>query len=399
MLRRVPGPVRRVLGSPTIESLSPESVPEFWNRLAAVGSPLVERLPGQSDEAVTATFCWRDPDGDESTSPTTRVYLDANGITDRAQLDRALLTRLPGTDLWHLSLEVPSRWRGGYRFLPRREELREPESGSAGWQWWRSVVEGARLDEFNALPPFAATPAPCSVAVMPDAPEHQWWVESPGRGSWSESVRSLAGRERTIAIYEPPGPAARDRPLAVLLDGRNWTEQAPLAGALDRLDPTPLVVTVDGLDPQTRTTELGCSPDFLAALTEELVPWLRREHAVTADPRRTAIGGCSLGGLTATYAALEAPETFGCAVSLSGSFWWPGDGEGVPLQKRVNPGTSRMWLEVGELEWMLVERNREMASLLREAGHTVAYGEYCGSHELLHWRDRMVAGLDWAFRS
>ncbi|MFE7418698.1 enterochelin esterase [Rhodococcus sp. NPDC057529] len=399
MLKRVPGPERRVVRTRAIDDLAPDAVPAFWDRLAAAGSPLVER-DGADRGCVIATFCWRDPEGGERGSRTRHVYLDANGITDRSRPERAALSRLPGTDLWSLSIEVPENWRGAYRFIPRTEPLTRPGDGTPGWQWWRNVLAGARFDPFNSLPTRAAQAGDCSEGVMPAAPAQRWWTDRPGRGELHETTFTLSGTPRSVWVYEPPGLAAGSRPVVVLLDGRTWAVDLPIAGAVDALGPAghrvPLVVMVDSVGPGLRSEELGCSPAFAAGLTGELLPWLRRDRAVTDDPASTIVAGCSLGGLTACHLALTAPDVFGCAVSLSGSFWWPGSGPGVPFQDCVRaaaPSRSRFSLEVGALEWMLVEPNREVRDLLAGTGHDVRYREFCGGHDALHWRDGLVAGV------
>jgi enterochelin esterase family protein len=42
---------------------------------------------------------------------------------------------------------------------------------------------------------------------------------------------------------------------------------------------------------------------------------------------------------------------------------------------------------------MLVEPNRDVRDLLRETGHHVRYREFCGGHDVPHWRDGLVAGV------
>lgn len=394
----MPGPERRIGDSEVIRNLKQDDVPAFWNRLATTGTPLVT-VDGADPGSVVATFCWRDPGGDENASPTTHVYLDANGITDRGNLERTALTRVPGTDLWHVSIEVPDSWRGAYRFVPRTERLAPPD-GHPGWQWWREVLADSRSDPLNALPERVAQVAACSEAVMPAAPPQRWWTESPGRGRLHEEQFDLAGTPRSVWIYEPPGLVAEDRPVVVMFDGRTWVEEHPIAAAVDSIGASrarvPLVVMVDSVGIDLRSEELGCSPKFAAGLVDELLPWLRRRWAVTDDPASTIVAGCSLGGLTACHLVLTEPGTFGCAVSLSGSFWWPGAGPGISIQDRVGGAAvsgSRFVLEVGSLEWMLTESNREVRDLLVEKGFDVQYREFCGGHEVLQWRDRVIAGV------
>ncbi|NLU83470.1 enterochelin esterase [Rhodococcus sp. HNM0569] len=395
---RVPGPERRTATSPLIASLDASDPDGIRRTIAATGGPIAE--PSDRPDSVFATFCWWDPDGDESTSSTRCVYLDANGITDRARPERAALTRLPSTPLWHVSIEVPARWRGAYRFLPRRDELAPPASGGPGWQWWRDVLSAAVVDPFNS-DRLARAEWPGSVAAMPAAPEQRWWTPSVGQGRLWREQWTLAGIDRAVWLYEPAGAqVTADRPVAILFDGRTWAVENPILAGLDRVaahvGTSPLVVMIDSVDTDVRMRELGCDDRFAHAVTDELLPALRRRFGVTADPARTVVAGSSLGGLAAAYLTATRPDDIGVGVSLSGSFWWPGNGPGGSFQQVVKGGTGRFFLAPGELEWMLLDENREVDTLLRAHGHDVHYAEFCGGHDVVQWREQILAGLAWA---
>ncbi|AQA21172.1 esterase family protein [Rhodococcus sp. MTM3W5.2] len=366
-------------------------------RFDASGGPLVG--PGPPGH-VTATFIWRRPPG----SPVRHVYLDANGITDRNCPDRNALTPVPGTDLWALSIQVPEQWRGGYGFLPRVDPITRPEPGQTEWQWWRGVLAGLVVDDGNPLPTTATMGQPArSEAVMPGANPQRWWgpARAEPRGTMRCEARTLAGVSRRMWTYEPPGLPADDRPVALLFDGQVTALETPLAPALDLLADrghrVPLVVMVDSIGPERRSIELTCNADFLAALTDDLLPSLRADLAVTADPRSVLVAGTSYGGLAATYAALHAPGHIGGAVSLSGSFWLPGPQmSGHPVQEQIglaDDGEARFWMAAGTLEPRLIEQNRQVRDLLRAKGFDVDYREFCGGHDYIHWRDGLVEGI------
>ncbi|RVW08461.1 enterochelin esterase [Prescottella agglutinans] len=364
-------------------------------RLRAEGGPLID--PGRPG-FVTATFVWRAPAG----SPVRHVYLDANGVTDRRDPGGNALRRVPGSDLWMLSREVPEQWRGGYGFLPRVEPIIEPAAGQTEWEWWRGVIAGLVTDELNPLPVVSSMGLPArSEAVMPGAPTQRWWVHgAPARGTMTEESRVLAGVRRSIWFYEPPGLARRDRPVLVVFDGRVAAVEIPLAPALDRIGArghrVPLVVMIDSIDPGLRSRELPCSPEFLDALTGDLLPHLRERWGATGDPASVLVGGSSYGGLAATFAALHAPDHFGGAVSLSGSFWWPRpEMRGHSIQNRLaglEVSASRFWMAAGLLEPRLIGENREVRDLLRAKGFEVDYREFCGGHDYIQWRDLLVEG-------
>ncbi len=371
------------------------SVAALERRLGVEGGPLIDPGPPGS---VTATFVWRAPAG----SPVRYVYLDANGVTDRRFPERNALRRVRGSDLWALSIEVPERWRGGYGFLPRLDPITRPDPGRTEWEWWRGVLAGLVTDDANPLPPVSSMGLPArSEAVMPGAPAQRWWVhgESP-RGRMTERTWSRAGVDRSIWFYEPPGIATEDRPVLIVFDGRVTAVEIPIAAALDRLRArgyrVPLVVMIDSIDPGLRSRELSCNAEFLDALTGDLLPHLREQWRATDNPASVLVAGSSYGGLAATFAALNAPDHFGGAVSLSGSFWWPRpDMAGRSVQAQLadlEVSRSRFWMAAGLLEPRLIEQNREVRDLLVQKGFGVDYREFCGGHDYIHWRDALVEG-------
>ena len=138
------------------------------------------------------------------------------------------------------------------------------------------------------------------------------------------------GTERTVDVYAPVRyGVASERPIGTvyLFDGDSYLRDMRIANVLDNLIGerriAPLVaVMIRDLPGSARDRELMCDPNFTEFLTTELVPWVRRNYSVSADPRRTIVGGFSLGGLEAAYAASVHPELFGAVLSQSGSFWW-----------------------------------------------------------------------------
>lgn len=65
----------------------------------------------------------------------------------------------------------------------------------------------------------------------------------------------------------------------------------------------------------------GEAPEFLQKLLDELIPAIEQKEGLT--PSHRAIAGYSLAGLFAMYAFVNC-DTFECAASMSGSFWYEG---------------------------------------------------------------------------
>ena len=155
-----------------------------------------------------------------------------------------------------------------------------------------------------------------------------------------------------------------------------------------------------------RDSELCCSDPFTRFLTEELVPWLRRDFSVTSDPERTIIGGSSYGGLGAAYAAFRHPEIFGRVLSQSGGFMYSPAGESEPewliRQLAASPKLPiRFHLDCGLMEDRpsgeaapsILGTNRHLRDVLLAKGCRVHYLEFNGGHEYLSWRGTLADGL------
>jgi enterochelin esterase family protein len=81
-------------------------------------------------------------------------------------------------------------------------------------------------------------------------------------------------------------------------------------------------ILIDNIDPPTRQAELSYHRPFVDFLADEIVSPFTAELPLSPVTADLAIGGSSLGGLTALYAALERPDCFGNVLAHSTSFWW-----------------------------------------------------------------------------
>lgn len=67
----------------------------------------------------------------------------------------------------------------------------------------------------------------------------------------------------------------------------------------------------------------GLGEQYLDFLAHDLKPYIDDAYRTLPDPINTCILGVSLGGLISLYAIYK-QVCFGCAVSISGSVWYPG---------------------------------------------------------------------------
>ena len=68
-----------------------------------------------------------------------------------------------------------------------------------------------------------------------------------------------------------------------------------------------------------RGSKAGLYTDFVLT---ELLPYIKKQYAVSADPAQAIFAGFSLGGLSAFDLVFHHPAQFSRAGVFSGSFWW-----------------------------------------------------------------------------
>src|SRR4029079_17654620 len=81
-----------------------------------------------------------------------------------------------------------------------------------------------------------------------------------------------------------------------------------------------------------------------------LVPRIRGEFHVAADPASVGIGGSSMDGLAARDAHFGSREHFGLALAMSPSLWIGRGRIFEYVASRSKPWTSRIYLDGGALE-------------------------------------------------
>lgn len=235
---------------------------------------------------------------------------------------------------------------------------------------------------------------------------------------------------RPVWVWLPPGyerEPQRRYPVLYLLDGQNvfdpaeagaeWqvdetAQRGVLAGTLQpriivavpsgrgRLhEYTPTPGWVDAArrgegGPAQRTG--GGGPVFVRYLLDELKPVIDARFRTRPERASTALGGSSLGGLLALWAALHHGDRIGAALVVSPSVWWDEgfaerDARQAPLPVGPRP---RLWLHIGGREGPgAVPAVQRLRDVLRERGWRgtdLAYSEVPDAgHDEVSWAARV----------
>ena len=412
--------LRAALKAPQKDALA-----KFWETVKTNGAPLIEPPKGDRKDFLV-TFLYQGADD------TRNVLVDWPPFTFKSP-EEYRMRHLAGSDVWYLTLKVDGRERFTYLLEPNAPRiLPYPERNTADTMsmFWA----GMQLDALNPKRWLAIADSPdvaryngASMVEMPGAPAQPWLAKRRGVAAGTierQKFKSkLLENEREVAVYTPPGYSKSAKPYAVvvLFDEKPYLDEniIPTPTILDNLVadrriPPVVAILVDNADGGARFRELACNRTFADFLNSELMPWARRQYNITSDPRRTIVGGSSLGGLAATCTALWHSDTFGNVVSLSGAFWWtppktdgPPDVDSsvernwvteqfittpkLPLRFYMDAGTEE--LDFSGLGGGILAPNRNLRDVLLAKGYEVHYQEFAGGHDYLSWRGAIADGL------
>lgn len=417
---------------------------DWWQRLREQGTPLVEQ---QTPYRCRVTFIWRDPAGDEQHSSCRHVWLCINCLTDHHAMQPPIsLTRQPGTDIWYYTVLLDARWCGSYCFIPDDGEqglmqlqgVNGKESAEVRIQqwhalraWWRSMLPHGKSDPFNTGRQWVSGRGHATSALhMPRAIIADAWLRW-DRGEalptpeheateWQHHYwdSSLLKNVRSVWMMTTGNCCPSKRPLAVFLDGHFWTQQMPLPGALIDMTqkgqlPEATYLFIDSIDNATRRRELTCNHVFWEAVQEELLPQAQQWACFDDTPGSALVAGQSFGGLSALYAALHWPERFGKVLAQSGSYWWPRrelmlldtlPDDACWLLRQMEQGLGQdqslaLYLEAGRQEHLIHHVHERLMNVLEQQHHHIHYRVREGGHDALWWRDGLLSGLRWLWRT
>lgn len=333
-----------------------EVVAAFWKEVEANGGPLVAPIPGDA-EGVAVTFLWRD-----ETGKTEHVGLGGGLVLN--DWEQHLLRRLPGTDIFHLTLRLPRDARVTYYLAPDIH---------GHWDPWLEVAEqyetlySFRPDPFNPTSTLDLDPERDADLVAA--------LTEPASGTLSEHrVQSavLQG-ERRYWVYLPPG----DEPVEDVLwafDGgncigeimppQNLIQSLISSGRIGRT----AIVFIDN-PYESRQAEVTFAVPLDDFVGNELVADVRSRYDFPVARARNIVSGFSGGGEAAILAAAHKTAHFGKVIAGSPGIAYMARGHEprewyARFRAVPAPQDTRFVLTVGELE---VDRVYDIPSLYTAA--------------------------------
>jgi enterochelin esterase family protein len=200
-------------------------------------------------------------------------------------------------------------------------------------------------------------------------------------------------------VYLPPGYDSTEQryPTIYFGDGLEYISRAKAHLIADnliaqkRMQPVIMVFAA----PLNRMREYWMDDRYVNYLVGELVTAVDAKYRTQNSAAARAIGGASLGGLMASYAALKHPEVFGSVLGQSSAFQVNGSAI-VSMVAGAERGPVRIYLETGRFEGLL-DGNRAMKKVLESKGYDFVYREYNFGHNWTHWEDALADALAWIF--
>ena len=385
---------------------SPEAIDRFFEEHEF---PIVEsRKPpaGQASPDAAATGLGPGRRGRSRALASCAVTFVYRGAADAVRLQHFVygletsqpFARVDGTDLWHLTLDLPRDSHVQYKLSVQKGDQ----------QRW--IVDP--LNPEHAHDPFGV-----------NSLVH---TEGAGRPAWSQpdadvrpgsleetSFDSAAfGGERRVRVYLPARiRPTRLYPLLMVHDGSDYLRFSDLKTVLDNLihrhEVAPMIVAL--IDSGDRLNEYADDPRHARFLTEDLVPFFEEKYPILGEPAARGLMGASFGAVASLACAWRYPGFYGRLLLQSGSFAFSDIGHHRrsetfdPVAKFVNafradPGrpSEKVFMSCGMYESLIYE-NRSMRPVLQDTGMEVLYREARDGHTWTNWRNRLRKGLSWLF--
>lgn len=379
-----------------IESGNFSAEEEFLNYIKLNGAPLIEKLSEDKDyDLVTIIYV-------EDKPLNNVVLIPPVGMR---KLENCIMEKIEGTSIWYISYKVEKDIRFSYQFSPN-----DPLDND--WnRRWKNVkgdkfnknnlnFKGKLNDKYKLVP----------YVVMENAKKQLWIKEDKNvkKGTIEKyKIHSeILKEDRNITIYLP-ADLKKDKKygLLVLTDGFEYIHILSALTVLDNLISQKKIKPIIALfidSTADRGVNMKCSDSFAEFIAKEAVQYVKEKYKISKESKDNVIAGYSLGGLQASYTALNYPEIFGNVLSQSGSYWYKREGYTDEsstwiskefLKKKKLP--IKFYINVGSIEpkVSMIDTNNQFKNTLIYLGYEVYFEKFGSGHDYLCWGETLGEGL------
>ena len=370
---------------------------QFLSCLEKQGSPIIELINNENVYNLV-TFIYKDDM--KCKNVLFAPYIGTDRYKDKYR--DFLMERIDNTDLWYISYEIRNDAKVLYYFSPNDRLDND---------WEYRFDSNAIHDKLNRNV-FENSDDKGSILIMPKSEKNIWSkkvndVPTGNIEEFSFESENLKDKHK-ITIYTPYGYNKDEEPYKFLFltDGSEYID---LLNAIDSLNnliankkiPPIVAVFIDSIE-ETREEEFSCNDKFCSVIAEEIVPWVRKKYNISSNASNGIIGGVSLGGLNASYLALNYSSIFGNVITQSGSYWYHPD-EFIDthgncymsfMYKEMKKLPIKFYLDIGTYELKkMINTNLNFKNALKEKGYDVDFHWFNSAHDYLSWGESLAHGL------
>ncbi len=318
------------------------------------------------------------------------------GTFNQWQAGQHTMSRIAGTDFYHLKITMPQDAQYAYKFV----------DSAATPQWITDPIN--RRFEYGPFGP--------NSLIQTDATTDASTLEQ-----HDEFSATKLQNKRKLIVYLPPNYRKTNTryPVLYMHDGqnlfddqaiwggwgvKNWADQMIKAGQVKPFIVVGVENTLGRMDEYTHTTDkIGSSPtggkatDYADFLLKDIKPYIDGLYRTRSDHRSTAVMGSSLGGLISLWLGVHYPRTFFRIGALSSTFGWGKIGATNPTLGEIfqTKGFQNLvvYIDSGSPQDNY-QVTLQMRDTMRQLGYLddlnlLHYVEQGGIHNEKAWRDRL----------
>ena len=206
-------------------------------------------------------------------------------------------------------------------------------------------------------------------------------------------------QERNVQIYTPPGyDKKKTYPSVYFHDGTFQIEEGRTPQILDYLivmgKIQPLIAVFD--DPQVRGREYRGDPDYIAYVSEELIPYVDEHYATKAEAESRAVIGFSRAGQSALYLSHTLDQFDLCGIFSPAII--PGDSQEFVQELRSRPHKPKALFMVGTIyDGIWYPDSEALKKTFQQEEFNFQYVEIPEGHNIPAWRTELDTMLEFFF--